>query len=87
MLPVLNVAGNRFLIDFVSLHRSLQGRACVPCVGQIHVRSRNDTRNLCVFNENGFAGQPVEVGITMYVLSISSLSEVQMVFYIRSVPT
>jgi hypothetical protein len=26
-----------------------------------------------------FAGTPVEVGITMYVLSISSLSEVKMV--------
>lgn len=28
-----------------------------------------------------FAGTPVEVGITMYVLSISSLSEVKMVLH------
>lgn len=38
---------------------------------------------ICVTTEsfqlNSILGPPVEVGVTMYVLSISSLSEVQMV--------
>ena len=34
-----------------------------------------------------FAGTPVTVGVTMYILSISSVSEVMMVHaYIRSLP-
>jgi hypothetical protein len=32
-----------------------------------------------VFNLNNISGPPVEVGVTMYVLSISSVSEVLMV--------
>lgn len=38
--------------------------------------------NRIVFNLNNISGPPVEVGVTMYVLSISSVSEVLMVHLI-----
>lgn len=55
-------------------------------VSLAHIRSHNESAYIYNIRQiiiSYVLGPPVEVGVTMYVLSISSLSEVQMVKFVQ----